>query len=195
MVVPKLCDFPLNTDTNRWWRTTEVKSYSSHVSGSELHWSKEKDRLRNPFEVSLFTVITVLICSRWKNVHLFFHKINTWDAWSNKKAHFYRGYFFGTPCPRVCIKKHLRTSLYEKLTNSLMFSRYNERKGFFCLTSRMYNGHSCLGISKGRKYPPMTRKAEEYLKNYYREPNRQLAELLHKIRQPLPLWLLPDVVQ
>ncbi|CAB4007728.1 bifunctional heparan sulfate N-deacetylase N-sulfotransferase 4-like isoform X1 [Paramuricea clavata] len=73
--------------------------------------------------------------------------------------------------------------------------KYNERKGFFCLTSRMYNGHSCLGSSKGRKYPPMQRKAEEYLKDYYREPNRQLAELLHKIRQPLPHWLRNDVVQ
>ena len=73
--------------------------------------------------------------------------------------------------------------------------KYNEHKGFFCLTSRMYNGHSCLGSSKGRKYPPMPKKAEEYLKDYYREPNRQLAELLHKIRQPLPLWLRPDVPQ
>lgn len=67
--------------------------------------------------------------------------------------------------------------------------RYSERKGFFCLVDQ-----SCLGKSKGRKYPPMTGKAEEYLRDYYREPNRQLVELLHKIRQPLPRWLSTEVV-
>ncbi|XP_028415525.1 bifunctional heparan sulfate N-deacetylase/N-sulfotransferase 4-like [Dendronephthya gigantea] len=67
--------------------------------------------------------------------------------------------------------------------------KYNERKGFFCLASRSHHGHSCLGSSKGRKYPPLAQKAEKYLNDYYREPNRRLAELLHKIRRPVPPWL------
>lgn len=66
--------------------------------------------------------------------------------------------------------------------------RYNERKGFYCVVGER-NGSNCLGKSKGRKYPPMTDSAVEYLRQYYREPNRQLVELLHKIRQPLPKWL------
>lgn len=39
----------------------------------------------------------------------------------------------------------------------------------------------------------MAEKAEKHLRGFFKEPNRRLAEILHKIRQPLPLWLRSDV--
>ena len=89
-------------------------------------------------------------------------------------------------------------SCFLEANNFFMFCllciRYNEHKGFYCLTTGQRNGPNCLGRSKGRKYEPMTEDAEEFLRRYYREPNRQLVEVLHRIRQPLPKWLITDVV-
>ncbi|XP_046856204.1 bifunctional heparan sulfate N-deacetylase/N-sulfotransferase 2-like [Xenia sp. Carnegie-2017] len=90
----------------------------------------------------------------------------------------------------------LDVQMFIGVTNVLDYSnilKYNNRKGFFCLTKHKYNGHTCLGTSKGRRYPPMAEKAEKHLRGFFKEPNRRLAEILHKIRQPLPLWLRSDV--
>lgn len=69
---------------------------------------------------------------------------------------------------------------------------YNEQKGFYCQRLRRdshNDGIHCLGKSKGRKYAPMSQKVRLYLNRHYLAHNRQLAQLLSDIGQPLPVWL------
>lgn len=75
---------------------------------------------------------------------------------------------------------------------------YNEEKGFYCQLSRANVQQSgqhdkqvveCLGRSKGRNYPPMSEEARNYLNKHYWPHNRQLAQILSDIGQPLPTWL------
>lgn len=72
---------------------------------------------------------------------------------------------------------------------------YSEQKGFYCYRSESITGAGgrreikCLGQSKGRKYPPMSREARNFLNRHYLAYNKQLARLLSDIGQPLPVWL------
>ncbi|KAL4239231.1 Bifunctional heparan sulfate N-deacetylase/N-sulfotransferase 1 [Mactra antiquata] len=66
--------------------------------------------------------------------------------------------------------------------------RYDSKKGFYCqIMSDKKN--KCLGGSKGRQYPPMDPKSEEYLSQFYRKHNIALSHLLDKINVRLPNWL------
>lgn len=47
----------------------------------------------------------------------------------------------------------------------------------------------CLGGSKGRQYPPMDQRSEEYLRQFYRKHNIALSHLLDKLKVPRPDWL------
>lgn len=85
---------------------------------------------------------------------------------------------------------------------------YDEEKGFYCQLKQSnvgisgkvlmdqadnkYSGKQvveCLGKNKGRKYPPMSVDARKYLNRHYWPHNRQLAQILSEIGQPLPTWL------
>lgn len=65
---------------------------------------------------------------------------------------------------------------------------YEPRKGFYC--QRIHRRSHCLGVSKGRRYEPMSADARLYLNRLYYGHNRQLARILIDIGQPLPAWLL-----
>jgi len=66
---------------------------------------------------------------------------------------------------------------------------YDERKGFFCERGELNQGPKCLGSSKGRRYPPMSREARKFLNQHYWPHNWQLARILSDIGQPLPSWM------
>lgn len=72
---------------------------------------------------------------------------------------------------------------------------FSEWKGFFCqLVEPTTEGNGtehvkCLGQSKGRKYPPMSKEARNLLNRHYWPHNRQLARLLIDIGLPLPTWM------
>ena len=55
----------------------------------------------------------------------------------------------------------------------------------------MVDGHGehCLGPSKGRNYPTISKKAKQYLEDYYSKENAELASLLHKLNRSHPIWL------
>lgn len=66
--------------------------------------------------------------------------------------------------------------------------RYDPKKGFYCqVMSDKRN--KCLGGSKGRQYPPMDEKSEDYLHQFYRKHNIALSHLLDKLNVPRPSWL------
>lgn len=75
----------------------------------------------------------------------------------------------------------------EKLS-SLVFVRFNKKKGFFCPVNS--NNHTqCLGNSKGRRYVSMSSFAREYLNEYYLLSNRKLLKILQNKNYSIPLWL------
>lgn len=70
--------------------------------------------------------------------------------------------------------------------------RFDNKKGFYCQV--LSSGASkCLGRSKGRQYPPMDPMAEEYLHNFYRKYNSELAQLLDKLHMEKPGWLIQEM--
>jgi len=72
------------------------------------------------------------------------------------------------------------------------FFRFDNKKGFYCQV--MSNGaNKCLGRSKGRQYPPMDPMSEEYLHNFYRKHNSELAQLLEKLHVEKPGWLVQEM--
>ena len=63
-------------------------------------------------------------------------------------------------------------------------------KDFIVVTSQ--GGTQCLGKGKGRHYTPMDTKSQKFLEDYYREPNKNLLDLLQQLNKPLPDWLKPS---
>ena len=70
------------------------------------------------------------------------------------------------------------------------FFRFDKRKGFYCQVTSQ-GGTQCLGKGKGRHYVPMDKQSQKFLEDYYREPNKNLADLLRRLNKPLPDWLRP----
>lgn len=100
-----------------------------------------------------------------------------------------------------------RLQLLLHLSQTLDYNQllvYSEEKGFYCQLKqherKVLNKEGqqqreekqvveCLGKSKGRDYPPMSDEARNYLNRHYWPHNRQLAQILSDIGQPLPTWL------
>lgn len=70
--------------------------------------------------------------------------------------------------------------------------QFNKRKGFFCV-KRERGRSKCLGRSKGRKYPPMDKESENYLKKFYKPYNIKLKEVLESHSLTIPLWLKEQI--
>ncbi|XP_068736293.1 bifunctional heparan sulfate N-deacetylase/N-sulfotransferase 4-like [Montipora capricornis] len=69
--------------------------------------------------------------------------------------------------------------------------RFDKHKGFYCqITSQ--GGNQCLGKGKGRQYAPIDGKSRQFLEEYYKKPNKDLADLLRFFRRPQPSWLRPN---
>ena len=68
--------------------------------------------------------------------------------------------------------------------------RFNKRKGFYCQVTS-HGGTNCLGKGKGRHYGPMDAKSQRFLESYYKQPNKNLVDLLQLLKKPLPEWLKP----
>ncbi|KAK3588977.1 hypothetical protein CHS0354_043147 [Potamilus streckersoni] len=83
------------------------------------------------------------------------------------------------------VQKFLTVEPYFNYTEHL---RFDPKKGFYCqvLTD---DRNKCLGMSKGRQYPPMDVKSGEFLKQFYSKPNLALSKLLTKLNFHLPKWL------
>ncbi|XP_071953290.1 bifunctional heparan sulfate N-deacetylase/N-sulfotransferase 4-like [Antedon mediterranea] len=70
--------------------------------------------------------------------------------------------------------------------------KYDNKKGFYC--QLLNNGRTkCLGNSKGRVYPPMDQKSQNYLSQYYQSHNQELKGLLSKLNYRVPQWLKDDL--
>lgn len=68
-------------------------------------------------------------------------------------------------------------------------SRFNPRKGFYCVLANK-GKDICLGKSKGRKYPPLSKEDQKYLEHYYAPHNRKLYKLLLQLSRRPPSWLV-----
>ncbi|RDD38773.1 Bifunctional heparan sulfate N-deacetylase/N-sulfotransferase [Trichoplax sp. H2] len=66
--------------------------------------------------------------------------------------------------------------------------QFDQRKGYYCV-KRERGRNKCLGRSKGRKYPPMDKDSEMYLRNFYRPYNIKLKEVLESRSLAIPTWL------
>ena len=67
-------------------------------------------------------------------------------------------------------------------------SRFDPKKGFFCQVMSD-DKTKCLGKSKGRQYPPIDERSEEYLKQFYNKFNVALSKLLDRMNFDKPEWL------
>ncbi|KAK6170363.1 hypothetical protein SNE40_018773 [Patella caerulea] len=68
------------------------------------------------------------------------------------------------------------------------FLRFDPKKGFFCQVISD-DRNKCLGKSKGRAYPPMSKEEQLFLKQYYQRHNVALSKLLDKLNTEVPAWL------
>ena len=68
--------------------------------------------------------------------------------------------------------------------------RFDKRKGFYCQVTS-HGGTNCLGKGKGQHYGPMDAKSQRFLESYYKQPNKNLVDLLQQLKKPLPEWLKP----
>ena len=107
-------------------------------------------------------------------------------------------------CFQVMISYFIRPSMHEKkqiMLRCRLYSctsclahflfRFDKRKGFYCQVTSQ-GGTQCLGKGKGRHYTPMDRKSQTFLGDYYKEPNKNLVDLLQQLNKPLPDWLEPS---
>lgn len=90
----------------------------------------------------------------------------------------------------VC--KCMWTLAYGLVSLCVCCCRYNPKKGFYCQVLNE-NHTKCLGRSKGRIYPPMELKAEQYLQAYYKRYNVALSKLLTRLSQDVPGWLQEEL--
>uniref|UniRef100_A0A914KZT8 [heparan sulfate]-glucosamine N-sulfotransferase n=1 Tax=Meloidogyne incognita TaxID=6306 RepID=A0A914KZT8_MELIC len=81
----------------------------------------------------------------------------------------------------------LELPIVDNLSNRLKFS---QKKGFYCIVLDNKSSLHCLGISKGRRYEPMTERLKNYLEAFYSEPNKSLKDFLNKYKIPLPSFLI-----
>ncbi|KAK3090891.1 hypothetical protein FSP39_015504 [Pinctada imbricata] len=70
--------------------------------------------------------------------------------------------------------------------------RYDPKKGFYCQVLSN-DRNKCLGRSKGRKYPAMEQKSQDFLKQYYHKNNIALSKLLERYKYRIPDWLQKDL--
>lgn len=69
------------------------------------------------------------------------------------------------------------------------FYRFDERKGYFCYSTKEGDKPRCLGASKGRQYPPLSEETRQDLSRFYRPFNVALDRLLTKHGYRTPTWL------
>ncbi|KAK2725532.1 bifunctional heparan sulfate N-deacetylase/N-sulfotransferase-like [Artemia franciscana] len=67
--------------------------------------------------------------------------------------------------------------------------RYDSKKGFYCKIDEKSKKSSCLGKSKGRRYPPVDLASEKYLQSFYTSHNIALQKLLKRHGYQVPEWL------
>lgn len=87
------------------------------------------------------------------------------------------------------LQKFLKITPIFNYTNHL---RYDAKKGFFCQKGSG-DHNKCLGMSKGRHYPPMEDKSLKLLHRYYLSHNTALVKLMKRIGRPIPQWLKDDL--
>ena len=73
-----------------------------------------------------------------------------------------------------------------------LYFRFDPDKGFFCQVVSS-DKTKCLGKSKGRQYPPIDVRSEEYLRQFYNKYNVALSKVLDRINVDLPEWLLDEL--
>ncbi|XP_019854532.1 PREDICTED: bifunctional heparan sulfate N-deacetylase/N-sulfotransferase-like [Amphimedon queenslandica] len=71
--------------------------------------------------------------------------------------------------------------------------KFNPKKGFYCVVSSSKRSRTiCLGRSKGRQYPALSKENTQYLERYYSAHNRKLYQMLMKMSRRPPTWLMEE---
>lgn len=117
------------------------------------------------------------------------HLINWLEHYSSRQIIIIDGQWFKYNPAAVMNRLQLLLGVQNPMDYNEVLA-FDSRKGYFCpLDTQAKNRTRCLGKSKGRKYEPMGERVRHYLNRLYLNQNRQLANLLNDIGQPLPTWL------